>query len=130
VALSAGFYKVLGFLMVVLAIVGIALPLVPATPFLLLAAGCFGKSSEKWHSWLLSNATFGPTIRSWEERRCVNCQTKIVALLSMLLLGGGSLYFAVHDLRLRILAAVLMTIGAAVVLGINTCSSGAESRSD
>lgn len=113
--------------MVVLAVVGIVLPLVPATPFLLLAAGCFGKSSEKWHSWLLSNATFGPTIKSWEERRCVNCQTKVVALLSMLVLGGGSVYFAVQDLRLRILAAVLMTIGAAVVLSISTCSSEPDS---
>jgi uncharacterized membrane protein YbaN (DUF454 family) len=51
----------------------VVLPLLPATPFVLLAAACFARSSEKWHRWLLASATFGPMItppRSESQAAC------------------------------------------------------------
>jgi uncharacterized membrane protein YbaN (DUF454 family) len=70
------FYKVLGFFFVGLGILGLFLPLLPTTVFLLLAAGCFARSSDKWHRWLLSNRTFGPIINDWNEKSVSRPQPK------------------------------------------------------
>ena len=61
----------LGFLFVGIGAVGIVLPVLPTTPFLLLAAGCFAQSSERWHAWLINTRLFGGLIRDWEEHRCI-----------------------------------------------------------
>ncbi|WP_279244097.1 YbaN family protein [Candidatus Litorirhabdus singularis] len=114
-------YKPLGFLFLGLAIVGIVLPMLPATPFLLLAAWFFARSSERWHSWLLANPTFGPLIDNWEQRRCVTRRTKLVAIASMIFAGGGSVMFALEHPGLRLATVVFMLIGAAVVLSIRSC---------
>ncbi len=108
--------------MLALGIIGIVVPLLPTTPFLLLSAGCFSKSSERWHRWLLSNPTFGPMIQDWHEHRCIHCKTKVTALLSMILLGGCSVVFGVDVLLVQIMAVGLMAIGAAVVISIKNCS--------
>ncbi|MBD2858134.1 YbaN family protein [Spongiibacter sp. KMU-158] len=121
--LSLSFYKISGFVMLGLGVIGIVVPLLPTTPFLLVSAGCFSKSSERWHNWLLANPTFGPMIMDWHERRCVNCKTKVVALLSMLLVGGSSVVFGVDIFAVKVFALALMAVGAAVVLSIKNCTS-------
>ena len=118
-------YKPLGFVFLGLAAAGMLLPLLPATPFLLLAAWFFARSSEKWHAWLLASEQFGPLIRNWEDHRCLSCRTKIVALSSMLVVGGLSVFYAVQTQALQIAGAALMAIGALVVLSIRTCSGDA-----
>ena len=60
-------YKGLGLFFVGLGAAGALLPVLPTTPFLILAASCFAKSSDKWYRWLLNNKQFGPAIRDWEE---------------------------------------------------------------
>ena len=114
-------YKVLGFVFFGLAIIGVLLPIVPATPFLLLSAWFFARSSEKWHQWLLKSELFGFIVRNWEENRCISLRTKIVAITGMVVLGGISITFAVDDLRLKGAALLLMLIGSVVVLSIKTC---------
>jgi uncharacterized membrane protein YbaN (DUF454 family) len=116
-------YKPLGFLFLALAGVGVVLPVMPSTPFLLLAAWFFARSSEKWHRWLLANEVFGPTLRRWEDHRCISLRTKIFALCSMLVAGGASITFALDDLWPRLAAAAFMSLGAAMVLGIKTCNN-------
>jgi uncharacterized membrane protein YbaN (DUF454 family) len=116
------FYKPLGFLFLVLAILGILLPVLPGTPFLLLSAWFFARSSEKWHQRLLRSEIFGPMIRSWESNRCMTLRTKVVALCSMVLAGGASLVFAVQDPVIRIAGLCLMLVGVASVLSIKTCN--------
>ena len=115
------FYKPLGFLFLGLAGLGIILPILPGTPFLLLSAWFFARSSEKWHRRLLNSELFGPLIRNWEEQRCISRRTKVVALTSMLLAGGASVIFGVEDTSLRILGLLLMAVGSATVLSIKTC---------
>jgi len=65
-----------GWLAVILGFLGIFLPVLPTTPFLLLAASCFAKSSERFHSWLLNSPLFGPIIRDWQEKRCIAPKVK------------------------------------------------------
>ncbi|WP_350339229.1 YbaN family protein [Zhongshania aquatica] len=117
------FYTALGFMFIALGLIGAVLPLLPTTPFILLAAGCFSKSSARWHRWLLSNRFFGPCIERWESQRCVNCKTKIVSLLSMAIMGSASLGFASHGVYFKVVGGGLMLIGALCILRINTCRS-------
>ena len=114
-------YRVSGFLFLVIAVLGIFLPLLPTTPFALLAAGCFARSSERWHQWMLANATFGPMIRNWERERCISCRVKIVAILSMFLLGGFSIAFGVESLAARLAGGLLVLVGFVTVSSITTC---------
>ena len=116
-------YKPLGFVFLSLGLLGIPLPVLPSTPFILLAAWFFARSSEKWHQRLLRSELFGPLIFNWEENRCISCRTKLVAIISMVFAGGASVVFAVQDTTIRIGALCLMAVGVMTLLSIKTCSS-------
>jgi uncharacterized membrane protein YbaN (DUF454 family) len=64
-------YLYAGITAVALGVIGIALPIVPTVPFLVLAAWCFGKSNPVWEERLLLHPRFGPHIRAWRERRAI-----------------------------------------------------------
>lgn len=86
------FYNVMGALCVVLGIIGVFLPLLPTTPFLLLASWCFARGSERLHRWLLSHRVFGDYLRNFEAGRGIPLRAKIVAtvlLWSSLLMAMG-----------------------------------------
>jgi uncharacterized membrane protein YbaN (DUF454 family) len=114
-------YKPLGFLFLSLAVLGILLPILPGTPFLLLSAWFFARSSEKWHQRLLNSDLFGPLIRNWELKRCISGRTKVVAMVSMLLAGGASVLFGVESPGLKIAGLILMGVGTTTLLSIKTC---------
>ena len=114
-------FRFLGFVFLALAIVGAFLPLLPTTPLVIVAAACFARSSERWHRWILNNPTFGPMIQVWEERRCVSCRVKVIAITSMLLVGGNSVYFALESPAGRFAGCLLLAIGLVTVLRLQTC---------
>lgn len=70
----------IGVVCVVLATIGIALPILPTTPFLLAAAACFCKSSPRMYNWLLNNKWFGQYIKNYKEGRGIPMRTKVAAL--------------------------------------------------
>ena len=72
-------YNVAGSVAVVLGILGIFLPLLPTTPFLLLASWCFARGSDRLHRWLLSHRVFGEYLRNFEAGRGIPLKAKIVA---------------------------------------------------
>ena len=113
--------RLLGFFFLGVALLGVFLPLLPTTPFVLLAAGCFAQSSERMHRWILSNETFGPMVRDWEAKRCVSCRVKAVAIGSMAVVGGFSLFLALDSTAWRIAGVALLLLGCAVVLSLQTC---------
>lgn len=78
-------YLILGWMFVALGAVGFIVPVLPTTPFLLLASSCFLKSSPRFRDWLLRNRWFGPSIREWEERKAVRRSVKVVAFLAVAL---------------------------------------------
>ena len=114
--------RLFGFVFLALAVVGVFLPLLPTTPFVILAAGCFARSSERMHRWILQNPTFGPMVTDWEEKRCVSLRVKAVALTSMLVVGGMSIFFALETLAWQVAGGVLLLVGALVVIRLRTCS--------
>ncbi len=114
-------YKPLGFVFLTLAALGVVLPVLPTTPFLLLAAWLFARSSPRWHRKLLNSDMFGSLLRNWEQQRCLTRRTKLSALLMMSVVGGSSIWFALEDPRLQLFAGSLIAIGCVTVLGLKTC---------
>lgn len=80
------FYLGVGWLSLGLGVVGIVLPLLPTTPFLLLSAFAFSRGSERLHRWLLNHQTLGPPIAAWRDHRAVSRGAKVSATASLLAL--------------------------------------------
>lgn len=118
---AKGIHLALGFLLVGLATLGLFLPLLPTTPLLLLAAGCFANSSEKWHRWLMEHPLFGSTIRNWHERRCIPRKAKATAIAMILLFGTYAVGFALENPYLKTAGAILLLIGLASVVRLKSC---------
>ncbi len=100
--------NLVGCIAVVLAIFGVFLPLLPTTPFLLLASACFVRSSPRLHNWLRTNRVFGRYLRDYEDGRGIPLRAKIIVLVMM----WGSLGWSmtrVPNLPLQILLAVIGT---------------------
>lgn len=69
----------LGFLLVGLGFIGAVVPLMPTTIFLILATGCFARSSPRLERWLLDHPRFGPTLRAWRAERAIGMRAKAAA---------------------------------------------------
>ena len=106
-----------GFFFVVIGVIGIVLPVLPTTPFLLLAAACFAKSSEKWHNWLLSNKLFGDYLRNYQEGRGIPLNVKITAITFLWATILISIHFFIEHWIIEI---ILITISAAVTIHLIT----------
>ncbi len=81
-----------GILSLVLGVLGIFLPLLPTTPFVLLASACFVKSSPKFHNWLISHNTFGPIIKNWQTNRAVSSKVRRKGAIAMIISFGLSIW--------------------------------------
>ncbi len=98
---------IIGWLAVVLATLGVVLPLLPTTPFLLLAAWCFARSSPRFHHWLLYRSWFGGHLRHWQKHRALPPGTKPKALIFIVITFSVSLYL-VNILWVRLFLLVMM----------------------
>ncbi len=110
-------WTALGTLFVGFGAVGIFLPLLPTTPFLLLAAGCFAKGSPRAYRWLTENRFFGSHLKSYREGRGISRRGKIASLSSLYLVLGLSVLLMQVDL---LGAVVLLGVAVAVSLHILT----------
>lgn len=119
-------YLAVGFVAVILAVVGIVLPVLPTTPFLLLAAACFARSSKRFHDRLLANRIAGPIIHEWVEHHSIRRQVKRWVYLLMALSFGSSILLmtsALHQIMLAVLGIVLtLFIWRIPVREVNTSS--------
>lgn len=105
------FLKLIGLIFMGLAILGAALPVLPTTPFLLVAATFFAKSSPRLHAKLLANPVFGQLIINWQNHRGISLKGKIVALITMLITVVYSCSMLENN-TYRILVIVLMLFPA------------------
>ena len=92
-----------GGVSLLLGVAGIFLPLLPTTPFVLLAAACFSRGSTRCDAWLLHHPRFGPMVRDWRQHRAVPLRAKQLALAMMAI---GSLAAAFTLPRLQWLPAL------------------------
>lgn len=106
---------VLGFIFLGLGILGIFLPLLPTTPFLLLTAWMFAKSSEVLYQKLLNNKYLGNYIKEFRENRSIPLKTKIIAISLIWLTIGYSIIFLIKIIWVK---AVLLIIAVGVTIHI------------
>lgn len=104
-----------GWFFVVLAALGIFVPLLPTVPFLLLAAACFAKSSERFHQWLLNHRVFGDMIHHWQQTRSIPKKSKYIAIFSIVISGAISLYL-IDTFAIKVMLVILLTIPIVVLL--------------
>lgn len=101
----------LGWLSFVTGLLGLVLPLLPCTPFMLLAAALFARSSPRFHHWLLHHAWFGPPIRDWQDHRGIRRDARRRAIIFILISFSVSLAITpmiwVRGLLLAILVILL-----------------------
>jgi uncharacterized membrane protein YbaN (DUF454 family) len=102
-----------GTFSLVLGAVGVFLPILPTTPFLLLSAACYLRSSERMHRWLLNNRWFGNYIRNYQEGKGIPLKTKVLA---MIVLWGAILYSAFIVLDEILIAQIVLL---AIALGVS-----------
>lgn len=100
-------FVVLGFSCVGVGIAGVILPVLPATPFFLLAAACFARASERFYNWLLNNRSVGPAIREWRRYRSIRYRTKLFAIALMASTLAISIIFFIADPYLKAGLAIL-----------------------
>lgn len=99
----------IGITALLLGILGIFLPILPTTPFILLAAGCFARSSERFHVFLLGNRVTGPIIYEWCMHRSIPRRVKRWVYL-MIILSFGSSILIVSALWLKLMLIVLAIV--------------------
>lgn len=108
------FWLLSGFMAVGLGFIGIILPLLPTVPFLLLAAFCFARSSERFHIWLVEHPTLGPPITDWQSTGAIRRNAKWMATASIAAAFGMSVFlglkFWVLGVQAIVLACVLIFI--------------------
>lgn len=113
---SRPFWLVVGAVSLVLAMAGAILPLLPTTPFLLLAAFAFARSSPRWHGWLTAHPLFGPAILNWRRYRGITRRAKIAAMVAIVItflltiaLGTAWWIVAVQGVTLGTVAAFILS---------------------
>jgi uncharacterized protein len=101
-----------GCLFLVLAVLGVFLPLLPTTPFLLLASACFARSSNRLHNWLRTHGRFGRYLRDYEDGRGIPLRGKVLALAMM----WPSMFYSMYKVPYLALKVMLFLIACGVTL--------------
>ena len=104
-------WVIAGSVFVVLGAFGVILPGLPTTPFLILAAACYIRSSQRLYDWLIANKTFGPYLKDYREGKGIPRRAKKIALVMMTIFVGYAVLFALDDLIVRIIVLILGMIG-------------------
>jgi uncharacterized membrane protein YbaN (DUF454 family) len=110
----------IGWISVALGVIGIFLPVMPTTVFLLIAAACFAKSSEKFYVWLLTNKYLGKFVLNYREKRGMTIKSKVIALTTLTIVLGYSIFFAVDPVWLKALLAIIFLGVSTYIISLKT----------
>ena len=106
-----------GTFCVILGIIGIFLPILPTTPFLLLAAWCYARSSDRFYNWLINNKWFGSYIKNYREGKGIPIKVKLLSIALLWLTILFSIFFIIDNNYIKI---ILLIIAIAVTTHIIT----------
>jgi len=100
----------LGTAFVIIGVIGIFLPILPTTPFMLLAAWCYARSSSRFYNWIMNNKVFGPIIWEWRKYRSIPRRAKRTAMILMPGTFAISIFFFVPIFWVQLMLAVFCLI--------------------
>jgi len=109
---SKPIFLIFGGISLILGVLGMVLPILPTTPFLILSAFFFSRGSERAHSWILSRPYFGKIIKDWEDYGVIKKKAKIQAVLAILVFFSYSIIFLQLASGLKISLGI---IGPAII---------------
>jgi uncharacterized membrane protein YbaN (DUF454 family) len=115
-----GILIILGSIFLGIGIIGIIVPLLPTTPFLLLAAACYIRSSKKCYNWLLKNKRFGPYITNYIEGKGLPLKIKLYAIIMMWIMILLSVIFFVNNIFIRIILIIIAFLVSLYLMKIKT----------
>ncbi len=110
----------IGSISLVLGLIGIILPLLPTTPFLLLSAACYARSSDRFYNGLLANRVFGPPIKEWRDYRSVAKKTKVTSIIVIIISFGITIGFVLNNPLPRIILSVVALAFIIILLFLPT----------
>lgn len=113
--MTRSFWFIIGICALALGAIGIVLPLLPTTPFIILSAFAFGKSSPSFRAWLVRNKVFGPMIADWEANGAIAPRYKMIATTMMVGAFALSVWMGVKPIVLVIQAIVLIAAASYVL---------------
>jgi len=114
---------ILGTFFLALGAVGVVVPGLPTTPFLLLAAALYFRSSERLYSWLLNHRLFGKAIRNFRDTKSISLRAKVISIGTMWAMILLSIFLFIPNTALRLTIAALGVIGTIMLLLIRTSKS-------
>jgi len=117
--IARALWLIAGMTCLVLGAIGIVLPILPTTPFLLAASACFCKSSTRMYNWLLNNKWFGEYIRNYKEGRGLSMKTKMSALAVLWVTIGFSTGFLLNRLLPTSIVLPIQIIMVAIAIGVS-----------
>jgi uncharacterized membrane protein YbaN (DUF454 family) len=110
------FLLVAGTFFLVLGALGIVLPILPTTPFLLLSAACYLRSSDRMHHWLLNNRWFGKFISNYQEGKGIPLKTKVLAMIVLWVAILFSAFIAFDEILIAQIALLAVALGVSIHL--------------
>lgn len=118
--LIKAFLIIIGSTSLLLGIMGLFLPILPTTPFLLLSAFCFSKSSDNLYRKLLGNKYFGSYIRDYQEGKGIPKRVKTFALITLWTAIGFSIFFLIDSILFKSLLIIVATAVTIHILSVKT----------
>ena len=110
------FYFISGWIFFVIGFIGVVLPVLPTTPFMLLALWSFSKSSVRFHNWLYQHRFFGPPLQQWDKNKVIPLSAKIMAVFMMLASFAYLVFFKKSEIEVLIPVGLLMLYGMWFIL--------------
>ena len=114
------FFMIVGILCVILAALGVLIPGLPATPFLLLASYAFARSSKRMHDWLINNKIFGPILSDFLDRKGIRLHIKIISLVMMWVMMLLSVFYLIENDIVKYIVAGGAGVGTFAILRFKT----------
>jgi uncharacterized membrane protein YbaN (DUF454 family) len=119
---------VLGTLALGAGVVGLVLPVLPTTPFLLIAMGCYVRGSEQLYDWLRRHPRLGPSIQGYVEKKSIPLRVKVLSLAVAWVVLGGTALFVVERLPLKLLLIAVAVAKTVFMVRIKTYKKDQRER--
>lgn len=114
------FYVVIGTISLILGVIGLVLPILPTTPFLLLSAWCYYRGSPRFHDWLINHPYLGPIVQEYSDGKGMRKESKLKAIALTWMAVLLTAVFILTSLQVRALIIGIACIGTFVILRLKT----------